>query len=175
GDIAVCSGPVLDDEWLAEPLREPLTDKTPCDVDPAPRGVAHDDPHRPCRICLRPRDARHGRQRGSASGQMRKLSAGKFHGVRGLCEAPSIWPWLRGCAFHALADREAFAPQDLAALLITLDLVSHSGGRSLFSSGGQLSAVTQDLDVARGICHRSRSRGVARNRLDTTPRVKLDR
>jgi hypothetical protein len=25
GDIAVCSGPVLDDEWLAEPLREPWT------------------------------------------------------------------------------------------------------------------------------------------------------
>jgi hypothetical protein len=44
---------------------------------------------------------------------------------------------------HALADREALAPQDLAALLITLDLVSHSGGRLLFSSGGQLSAVTQ--------------------------------
>src|SRR6516165_1470621 len=36
---------------------------------------------------------------------------------------------------HALADREAFAPQDLAALLITLDLVSHSAGRLLFSSG----------------------------------------
>ena len=76
---------------------------------------------------------------------------------------------------HALADREAFAPQDLAALLITFDLMSHSAGRLLFSSGGQLSAVTQGLDVARGICHRSRSRGVARNRLDTTARVKLDR
>ena len=34
---------------------------------------------------------------------------------------------------HALADREAFAPQDSAALVITLD---HSGGRLLFSSGG---------------------------------------
>src|SRR5262245_31025487 len=95
--------------------------------------------------------------------------------VRSLCRARSIWPWRRGCAFHALADREAFAPQDLAALLITLDLVSHSAGRLLFSSGGQLSAVTQGLDAARGICHRSRSRGVARNRLDTTARVKLDR
>jgi hypothetical protein len=28
---------------------------------------------------LRPRDARHGRQRGSARGQMEKISAGKFH------------------------------------------------------------------------------------------------
>jgi hypothetical protein len=61
---------------------------------------------------------------------------------------------------HALADREAFAPQDLAALLITLDLVSHSAGRLLFSSGGQLSAVTQDLDVARGIGH-----------LESSPRI----
>src|SRR5215510_265587 len=76
---------------------------------------------------------------------------------------------------HALADREAFAPQDLATLLITLDLVRHSAGRLLFSSGGQLSAVTQGLDVARSICHRSRSRRVARDRLDTTARVKLDR
>src|SRR5260221_11166428 len=95
--------------------------------------------------------------------------------VRGLCRAPSIWPSPRGCAFHALADREAFAPQDLATLLITLDLVSHSAGRFLFSSGGQLSAVTQGLDVARGICHRSRSRRVARDPLDTTARVKLNR
>jgi hypothetical protein len=37
---------------------------------------------------------------------------------------------------HTLADREAFAPQDLAALLIMLDLVSHSRGRLLFSTGG---------------------------------------
>jgi len=76
---------------------------------------------------------------------------------------------------HALTDQKAFAPQDLAALLITFDLMSHSAGRLLFSSGGQLSAVTQGLDVARGICHRSRSRRVASDRLDTTARVKLDR
>src|SRR5215472_2162128 len=76
---------------------------------------------------------------------------------------------------HALADRKAFASQNLAALLITLDLVSHSGGRFLFSSGGQLSAVTQGLDVARGICHRSRSRRVASDRLDATAPVKLNR
>ena len=76
---------------------------------------------------------------------------------------------------HALADRKALAPQDLAALLITLDLVSHSAGRLLFSSRGQLSAVTQGLDVARGIGHRRRSRRVARDRLDTTARVKLNR
>ena len=43
-------------------------------------GKANDDAHRPRRIGLRPRDPRHGRQRGSARGQMQKLSAGKFHG-----------------------------------------------------------------------------------------------
>ena len=35
------------------------------------------DAHRPRRIGLRPRDARHGRQRGSARGQMQKLSGGE--------------------------------------------------------------------------------------------------
>ena len=44
-----------------------------------PGGKADDDAHRPRRIGLRPRDARHGRQRGSARCQMQKLSAGKFH------------------------------------------------------------------------------------------------
>src|SRR5262249_37740415 len=77
--------------------------------------------------------------------------------------------------FHALADREAFAPQDLAALLITLDLVSHSAGRLLFSSGGQLSAVTQGLDVPGRSGHRSGSRGAPPNRLNTTARFKLHR
>ena len=43
-------------------------------------GKADDDAHRPRRIGLRPRDTRHGRQRGSARGQMQKLpSVGKFH------------------------------------------------------------------------------------------------
>jgi hypothetical protein len=35
--------------------------------------------HRPRWIGLRPRDARHRRQRGSACGQMQKISAGKFY------------------------------------------------------------------------------------------------
>ena len=40
-------------------------------------GKADDDAHRPRRIGLRPRDARHGRQRGSARGQMQKLFGGE--------------------------------------------------------------------------------------------------
>src|SRR5262249_59134782 len=37
------------------------------------------DAHWPHRIGLRPRNARRHRQRGSAGGQVQKLSAGKFH------------------------------------------------------------------------------------------------
>ena len=38
-----------------------------------PGRKADDQAHRPRRIGLRPRDARHGRERGSARGQMQKL------------------------------------------------------------------------------------------------------
>ena len=44
-----------------------------------PAAKADDDAHRPRRIGLRPRNARHGRQRGSARCQMQKSAAGKFH------------------------------------------------------------------------------------------------
>jgi len=43
---------------------------------PSPRAL---NAHRPRRIGLRRRDARHRRQRGSARDQMQKISAGKFH------------------------------------------------------------------------------------------------
>ena len=42
---------------------------------------AHHKAHRPRRIGLRTRDARHARHRGSACGQMQKSTAGKFHDV----------------------------------------------------------------------------------------------
>src|SRR5262249_22828688 len=80
--------PVLDDEWLTETLRQPLTDQAGKHVDHAARGKAGDQAHRPCRIGLRPRDARDGRQRGSASRQMQKLPpVGNFHGVY-VCSPP---------------------------------------------------------------------------------------
>src|SRR5262249_35112116 len=65
----------------AEPLREPLTNETRGDVGRAARQETDNDAHRPRRIGLRRRDARHGRQRGGARCQMQKLSAGKFHGL----------------------------------------------------------------------------------------------
>ena len=42
-------------------------------------GLPDNDAHRPRWIGLRPSNMRHGRQRGSARGQMQKISAGKFH------------------------------------------------------------------------------------------------
>jgi hypothetical protein len=47
GDIAAGARPVLDDEWLAEPLRQPLTDQTREDVVRPASGKADDDAHRP--------------------------------------------------------------------------------------------------------------------------------
>ena len=79
GDIGACARPILDDEWLTEPFRQPLTHDAREDVECAARGHPNDDPHRPRRIGLRPSKARCSRQRGSARGQMQKSSAGKFH------------------------------------------------------------------------------------------------
>jgi hypothetical protein len=69
----------LDDELLAEPLREPLADQATKDVDGATGGRCDNDTHRPRRVGLRPSDARNYRQRGSGGGQMQKISTGKFH------------------------------------------------------------------------------------------------
>ena len=76
GDIAAGTRPVLDDEWLAKPFRQPLADQARDDV-AAARGKADHQAHRPRRIGLRPREARDGRERGSARGQMQKLFGGE--------------------------------------------------------------------------------------------------
>src|SRR5262245_20614152 len=78
-DIATRARPVLDHEWLAKPLRQPLTHQTGDDVGRSAWGEWGDDAHRPRRISLRPRDARQSRQRGGARGQMQEFAAGKFH------------------------------------------------------------------------------------------------
>src|SRR5262249_22846892 len=70
---------VLDDELVAETLREPLCHHARNDVGGAPGGKADDDAHRPRRIGFRPRETRGGRQRGSARGQVQKISAEKVH------------------------------------------------------------------------------------------------
>ena len=73
GDIGSRAWLVLDDERLAEPLREPLTNETRGDVGRAASQETDNNAHRPRRIGLRPRETRHGRQRGSTRGQMQKL------------------------------------------------------------------------------------------------------
>jgi hypothetical protein len=60
---------------LAKPFRQPLPHQACSDVAPTARSKANDDPNRPGRIGLRPRDARDGRERGSTCGQMQKISA----------------------------------------------------------------------------------------------------
>jgi hypothetical protein len=64
---------------LPEPLGEPLRDQARGDVGGAAGGKPDEQAYRTARIGLRPRNARDRRQRGSANGQMQKLSAGKFH------------------------------------------------------------------------------------------------
>ena len=81
GEIAGGADPVLDDELLAEPIGQPLSHETRGEIATAAGRKADDKTHRPRRIGLRPRDVRHGRQRGNARGQMQEFAAGKFHGV----------------------------------------------------------------------------------------------
>ena len=63
GDIAAGAQPVLDDERVAEPLRQPLTDQPREDVVGATGSKADDHAHWLRRIGLCPSHARHGRQR----------------------------------------------------------------------------------------------------------------
>src|SRR5262245_51192285 len=72
GDVGASAWPVLDDERLAEPLREPLTHQARVNVVRAAGSKSDDDAHRPRRIGLRPCDARNSRQRDSARSQMQE-------------------------------------------------------------------------------------------------------
>jgi hypothetical protein len=78
GDIAARTCPVRDDERLAEPFRQPLTEQARGDVGSPASRKADDDAHGPRRIGLPEGKARDGRQRGSARCQMQKISAEKF-------------------------------------------------------------------------------------------------
>src|SRR5215472_14779309 len=57
GDIGAGARPVLDNELLAEPLREPLADQASDDVGAPAGGKADDDAHRPPGIGLGPSEA----------------------------------------------------------------------------------------------------------------------
>src|SRR6516162_3342072 len=75
GEVAASAGPVLNDELLAEALRQPLADQAGIQVGHAAGREADDDAHRPRWIGLCLRDTRYRRQRGSARRQMQKISA----------------------------------------------------------------------------------------------------
>ena len=79
GEIAAATRPVVDDQRLAEPLRQRLTNEPRNDVGRAAGGNEDDQSNWPRRIGLRTCDPRDRRERGSARGQMQKSSAGKFH------------------------------------------------------------------------------------------------
>src|SRR5882757_7194387 len=78
-DIAGCACPVLDHEWLAELLRERLTQQAYEDVCAAASRIPNDHSNRPRWIGLRLRDPRQRRQRGSTRCQVQEFAAGKFH------------------------------------------------------------------------------------------------
>jgi hypothetical protein len=75
GKIAARARSVLDNELLTKTLRQPLTEKASEQIGHAARWKPDDQAHRPRRISLCSRDTRKHRQRGSARGQLEKLSA----------------------------------------------------------------------------------------------------
>jgi hypothetical protein len=93
-DIGGRAWPVVDDKWLAEPLRQPLAYQSRYDVGSAAGSTGDDKTHRPRRIGLRPCNLRRKRQYGSARGQMQKISAGKFQICH--CQPPRSAPTARG-------------------------------------------------------------------------------
>src|SRR5262249_39978783 len=83
GNIRARPGPVLDDELLAEPIRQPLSHEASDDVLIGAGGCADDHAHRLRRISLSPCLACGGREDGSARCQMEELSSvKKFHDMR---------------------------------------------------------------------------------------------
>jgi hypothetical protein len=79
GRIAARAGPVLDNDWLVELVRQPLTDQARNDVKSTAGRKADDDAYRPRRIGLCQSEAGRDREHGSARGQLQKLPTGEFH------------------------------------------------------------------------------------------------
>src|SRR5205085_10196649 len=78
-DVGAGAWPILDDERLAESLREPLSHYASDDVVSARGGEANQDSYRPRRIGLRRRKRRRDWQHRSAGSELQQSSAGKFH------------------------------------------------------------------------------------------------
>jgi hypothetical protein len=67
-NIAGRTWPIVDDNLLAEPLRQRLSNQAPDNVGRLPARKADDEAHRSSRITFCPYDARSNRQRASARG-----------------------------------------------------------------------------------------------------------
>src|SRR5262245_10402330 len=80
GDVAAGTRPVLDDETLAKPLRQPLGHQSYDRVAGSAGRKAGDDTNRSRRIVLRASDARYDREDGSTRYQTQELSARNGHG-----------------------------------------------------------------------------------------------
>ena len=78
-ELAEVDTALLDHERLAERRTQAGLQRAREVIGAAAGRERHDHSYRLGRIGLRPCCARHARQRGSARGQMQKLSAGKFH------------------------------------------------------------------------------------------------
>src|SRR5262249_22089938 len=78
-DIAASARSILNDEWLAEALRQPLAHYACDDVGRATGRSRQNQVYRPRWIGLRPCEAWQNRKRGSARDQMQQFAAGKFH------------------------------------------------------------------------------------------------
>src|SRR5262245_34214752 len=98
-------------------IRQILADDARDDVFGAARRKRNDPVYRPQWIGLRPSEARQGRQRGSARGQIQKLPAGKFHS-----EPPSCFTSLDHLAGAASTLEGTFRPNTFALLKVDHNL-----------------------------------------------------
>jgi hypothetical protein len=80
-DVAAGARPVFSDEWVAEPLRQPLTDQAREDVVRAAAGKADDHANWLRRIGFCPCHARSGWKRDCTRRHMEELAAQQGHGI----------------------------------------------------------------------------------------------
>ena len=79
-DVGAGAGPIIDDELLAEPLRQPFRRQPRHGVGGTAGRKAAQDVHRTRRIGVRARQARQNGQSGCACGKAQKIPAAKSHG-----------------------------------------------------------------------------------------------
>jgi hypothetical protein len=108
--VAGGAGPVLDDERLPEPLRQPLHHQPREDVVGAARGKPDDQAHRGARIALCPGYSRHHREQRRRSTKAKQRAARKCH------VDPSAPSSVVGVAAHAsILSSLAAVPPSIAA------------------------------------------------------------